>query len=111
MRTETALDAIEGLRSLWAETLGDPEICITILDGPVDDSHPRFEGAKLTRADSLVPDAVGGGPMSAHGTHVTSVIFGQPRGPVRGVAPACRGLIIPVFQDAPPRRITQLDLA
>jgi subtilisin family serine protease len=111
MRTEIALGAIEGLRSLRAETLGDPEICIAILDGPVDDSHACFEGAKLSRADSLVPDAAGGGAMSAHGTHVTSVIFGQPGGPVHGVAPACRGLIIPVFQDAPPRRVAQLDLA
>jgi cyanobactin maturation PatA/PatG family protease len=111
MRTETALGAIEGLRSLWAETLGDPEICIAILDGPVDDSHPCFEGAKLSHADSLVSGAIGGGAMSAHGTHVTSVIFGQPGGPVHGVAPACRALIIPVFQDAPPRRVAQLDLA
>jgi cyanobactin maturation PatA/PatG family protease len=111
MRTETALGAIEGLRSLWAETLGDPEICIAVLDGPVDESHRCFEGAKLSRADSLVPDAVGSGAMSAHGTHVTSVIFGQPGGPVHGVAPACRGLIIPVFQDAPRQRVPQLDLA
>ena len=34
---------------------------------------------------------------AAHGTHVASVIFGQPGGPVEGIAPRCRGIIIPVY--------------
>jgi cyanobactin maturation PatA/PatG family protease len=51
--------------------------------------------------------------MSAHGTHVASLIFGQPGGPVFGVAPRCRGLILPVFRDAQGSegRLSQLDLA
>ncbi len=35
-----------------------------------------------------------------HGTHVASVLFGDPAGPVAGIIPACRGLLIPVFADA-----------
>jgi hypothetical protein len=35
----------------------------------------------------------------AHATHVASVIFGQPSGPVRGIAPNCRGLSISVAFD------------
>jgi cyanobactin maturation PatA/PatG family protease len=49
--------------------------------------------------------------MSAHGTHITSLIFGQPGGPVRGIAPRCRGLILPVFRDYQEGRLSQLDLA
>ena len=49
--------------------------------------------------------------MSAHGTHITSLIFGQPGGPVSGIAPRCRGLIIPVFRDYQEGRLSQLDLA
>jgi cyanobactin maturation PatA/PatG family protease len=48
--------------------------------------------------------------MSTHGTHVTSIIFGQPGSSVSGIAPRCRGLIIPVFTDGG-RRLSQLDLS
>jgi len=112
--TEQAIDLghlLPGLSSLCGESLGDPEVCIAILDGPVDISHPCFQGADLTRLDTLVSDAAGDGPMSAHGTHITSLIFGQPGGPVRGIAPRCRGLILPVFRDYQEGRLSQLDLA
>jgi len=58
----------------------------------------------------MVQDPAGTGEMSAHGTHVASVIFGQPGGPVPGIAPQCRGLLLPVFRDPPARRLLQLDL-
>ena len=106
---ETTLAEIEGLTALWKQTLGDPEICIAVLDGPVDDTHPCFRGAKLTRLQTLVAGDAAGWVMQAHGTHVTSEIFGQPGGPIHGVAPHCRGLIVPVFRDG--HRLTQLDLA
>ncbi len=48
--------------------------------------------------------------MSTHGTHVTSVIFGQPGSEVLGIAPRCQGLIIPIFVDRG-RRLSQLDLS
>jgi cyanobactin maturation PatA/PatG family protease len=48
--------------------------------------------------------------MSLHGTHVTSVIFGQPGSPVMGIAPKCKGLIVPVFHDDH-LNLSQLDLA
>ena len=49
--------------------------------------------------------------MSAHGTHVASVIFGQPNGPIAGIAPRCRGLILPIFRDGQRGHVPQLDLA
>ena len=91
--------------------LGDPGICVAVLDGPVDLSHPCFAGADIRRLDTLVQDPAGQGPMSVHGTHVTSLIFGQPGSPVTGIAPQCRGLIAPVFRDFDERRLSQLDLA
>jgi cyanobactin maturation PatA/PatG family protease len=48
--------------------------------------------------------------MSGHGTHVASIIFGQPGSPVEGIAPQCKGIIVPVFSDDR-RRTSQLDLA
>ena len=96
---------------LGSPLLGHPEICIAVLDGPVDRSHPCFDGADLTVLPTLVADGARvDGAMSSHGTHVASIIFGQPGSPVTGVAPQCRGLIVPVFADDR-RSATQLDLA
>jgi cyanobactin maturation PatA/PatG family protease len=91
--------------------LGHPEICVAVLDGPVDLVHPCFQGANLTLLPTLVPEASSlDGAMSGHGTHVASVIFGQPESEVPGLAPHCRGLIVPVFADHR-RGASQLDLA
>jgi cyanobactin maturation PatA/PatG family protease len=48
--------------------------------------------------------------MTAHGTHITSIIFGQPDSDVEGLAPHCSGLVIPVFSEDR-RSASQLDLA
>ncbi|WP_369145664.1 S8 family serine peptidase [Streptomyces sp. R44] len=90
---------------------GDPRVCVALLDGPVDLSHPCFAGADLTRLVTLVPDPAGTGPMSLHGTHVASLLFGMPGSPVSGLAPRCRGLILPVFRDGGDGRVPQMDLA
>jgi hypothetical protein len=92
-------------------TIGDASVCIAVLDGPVDLSHPCFAGADLTTIDTLVQEEAGDGLMSLHGTHVASLIFGQPGSPVTGLAPRCRGLLLPVFPDGDERKVSQLDLA
>ena len=90
---------------------GSPDICIAILDGLVDMTHPCFEKANLTRLSTLVAGETSvTGTMSAHGTHVASVIFGQPGTEVEGIAPRCNGLIVPVFPDDR-LKTSQLDLA
>jgi hypothetical protein len=48
------------------EILGDPELCIAVLDGPVDMTHPCFAGAELTRLDTLVQEPAGQGPRVLH---------------------------------------------
>lgn len=103
--------SLSGLRALHAETLGDSRVTVAVLDGPVDVSHPCFEGADLTKLDTLVRDEPGPGPMSLHGTHVASLLFGQPGSPVTGIAPRCRGLIVPVFREGRGGHLSQLDLA
>ncbi len=105
---------LPGLRELWAETLGDPGICVAILDGPADLSHPCFAGADLMVLETLLSGEVDQGAASQHGTHVASLIFGQPGSAVQGIAPRCRGLIVPVFRngiDGGLAPCSQLDLA
>lgn len=102
------------IRELWAETLGNPAVCVAVLDGPVDLSHPSLKGANLTSCETLVPGTTDLGPACRHGTHVASVIFGRHDGPVLGVAPRCRGVLLPIFQSLGEQSFqpcSQLDLA
>ena len=100
---------IRGLEELWAETSGVPEVCIAVLDGPVDRDHPVFGNRSFDFPAGVTPPVANDGLMSMHGTHVSSIIFGQHDSEVHGVAPGCRALLVPVFADG--ARITQVDLA
>ncbi|WP_375766852.1 S8 family serine peptidase [Archangium gephyra] len=105
---------LPGLAELWAETLGDPRVTVAVLDGPVDLSHPCFEGADLTVLPTLVPAVAGDAAATEHGTFVASLLFGRHQSPVAGVAPECRGLIAPIFGDGgggAVKAATQTDLA
>jgi subtilisin family serine protease len=103
-----------GLNAVQFETCGDPRILIAVLDGPVDTSHPCFQGARLTPLTTLMPGNATDGAASGHGTHVASVIFGQPGTAISGIAPGCSGIIVPVFADGTDGAMilcSQLDLA
>lgn len=104
---------VEGLAELWERTLGDPAITIAVLDGPCDLNHPCFTGASIRQMDFIGAGSAEG-PAGHHGTHVASILFGQHDSPVKGIAPKCRGLVVPIFRDGPLgsiSRCTQPDLA
>jgi hypothetical protein len=90
---------LPGLQSLWAETTGRPEVLIAVLDGPADLSHPCFAGADITTISDDEFPASASGTAAQHGTHVASIIFGQHGSEVQGIAPKCRGLLIPIFDN------------
>jgi len=100
------------IQELWNLTQGDSQICVAVLDGLVDQSHDCFNAANLTRLPTLIQgEATANGSMSGHGTHVASIIFGQHNSSeLRGIAPQCRGLIVPIFGDNN-KKLSQLDLA
>lgn len=68
---------IPGLQHLWSETLGDPRICIALLDGVVDLAHKSLANADLVRIETLISGEANYGPASTHGTHIASIIFGK----------------------------------
>jgi cyanobactin maturation PatA/PatG family protease len=89
---------IDGLTTLWAETNGDPAICIAILDAPVDRANPCLESAKIEER------WLGHQPhCAAHGTEVASVVFAPHDTPILGIAPGCRGVSIPIYECDPER--------
>src|SRR5689334_2808868 len=90
---------LEGLSALQAETHGHPDIVVAVLDGRADLSHPCFQGARVSELPTLVsrkPEDTG----SRHGTHVASILFGQPGGPVPGLAPGATGILLPLFSES-----------
>jgi subtilisin family serine protease len=89
--------SIAGIDSVRRVSLGDPEICIAIIDSRVDLSHPVFAGAQLRELMPAWLTSRMGPAGASHGTHVASIIFGQPGGPLEGIAPRCRGVVIPVY--------------
>jgi len=105
---------ISGLQDLWHVTLGHEEILIAILDGECDRTHPNLSEANITPFNSLASTHSGQGSAIHHGTHIASIILGQHRGEIQGIAPQCRGLTIPIFSDHPDGSLTpcsQVDLA
>jgi cyanobactin maturation PatA/PatG family protease len=93
-----AISPVPGLARLWAETIGDPEIRIAILDAPVDRANPWLESAKIDQR-WLGHHA----HCSAHGIEVASVIFASHDTPVLGIAPGCRGVSVPIYECDPQR--------
>jgi hypothetical protein len=91
-----ALQEILCLEELWEYTKGDSRIAVAIVDGPVDRTHHSLRHASLTEIRSR---PVGRGAASQHGTQITSIILGQHDGLVMGIAPECRGLLVPIFTD------------
>lgn len=83
---------------LFAFGGGDPAITIAVLDGPVDRTHDCFRGARLSPLDTVAARGTDG-PATAQGTHIASLIFGQSCSSAEGLAPLCRGLIVPIFSD------------
>lgn len=107
----SAIFSIPTLPKLMAMSQGHENIRIAVLDGPVDQAHPCFQNADLRYTPSLVTEkARPDGNMSLHGTHVSSIIFGQPGSSVTGIAPKCQGIIVPIFSDQR-RTVSQLDLS
>jgi cyanobactin maturation PatA/PatG family protease len=109
--TVSVASLVPGLQALHSRTRGDPAIKLAVLDGPVDHSHPCFAGAKLEMLATMASTGAGAGRMSRHGTHVASLLFGQPGTPVEGVAPACTGVVVPIFRETEGDHLPQLDLA
>ena len=84
---------------LFAFGGGDPRVTVAVLDGPVDRTHECFRGARLVPVEGARRTRGHDSRAVARGSHAASVIFGQPCSSVEGIAPLCRGLIVPIVTD------------
>lgn len=96
----TAIEALPGVRELWRHTLGCPGVVLGVVEGPPDLTHPCFEGADLTVIEpSWLADTAVHPVAVEHGTFTTGMLFGQHHTSVPGLAPRCRGIIVPALRD------------
>ena len=106
-------ERLRGLHAaLAAAGTGSPSVTIAVADGLPDLCHPALRGASIDVMDVMVPpDSTA---PDTHGTGVCSLIFGRSES-VRGLAPDCSGLILPLFfrkaSDGRIGPVSQLDLA
>jgi hypothetical protein len=77
---------------------GCNDIVIAVLDTDVDINHPCFSRAKLEKV--FLPNLTLPSSLNRlnHGTYVASQLFGHIDCPAKGIAPDCKGLIIPIYE-------------
>lgn len=86
---------LPGIDKLWEHTKGDQDIHIAILDGPVNLHHETLKDANIISLDPAETKKI----RSAHGTFVSSLIFGQHSGAIKGVAPNCSGMTKSIYHE------------
>lgn len=82
---------------LWAKSTGTSNIKVAILDGKADLEHPSLRTANLTLS-YLYDETTFDHYLSHHGTAVTSLIFSQHHGRVKGICPNVSGVVIPLYK-------------
>jgi subtilisin family serine protease len=99
-KTLSPLDLIQ-LTALMAQTTGDPEVKIGLVDGPVALAHPDLAAGSLVEIG-----ARGGGAClqlnstaCLHGTFIAGVLSARRGSPAPAISPGCTLLIRPIFAE------------
>lgn len=93
---------IPGLDRAWRCTRGDPRVVVAILDGqiaPHDIDHnisTYFEALDPVQLSPKVPTS------QQHAIEIASIIFSGHSSSVKGIAPSCFGISIPIFFESYP---------
>lgn len=93
------IDRVPGLNELQVACSLANNVTVAVIDGPADLAHPALRDAGIIELGTGIAPSAYVDASRLHGTHVTSVLFGQPGSAVAGMVPRCRGLLIPVFSD------------
>jgi cyanobactin maturation PatA/PatG family protease len=106
-------DPLSDLRAaLGSAGSGLSSVKIGIVDGLPDLTHPALQHASIEVLAAMVPE--GSWTPDSHGTSVSSIILGDGSS-VRGIAPGCSGIVLPIFfgkqTELRPKPASQLDLA
>ena len=84
------------LQELVEATSGSSEIAIAIIDGPVDTSHPAFEGTNLQAAAQPGCQSVTS-LACYHGTFIAGILGAQRSSEAPAICPDCSFFLRPIF--------------
>ena len=89
------------LGPLMAASSGSSSVTIGLIDGPVDLSHPAFQGSRITGVKKSQIDACKSATDLAckHGTFIAGIISARRGVSAPGICPGCRLLLRPIFMD------------
>jgi subtilisin family serine protease len=89
------------LHSLMDLSEGNPEVVIGIIDGPVDFSHPAFEGSKIkTVNDTQLAVCKNANSIACmHGTFIMGMLGAQRGGSALSICPKCQIILRPIFPE------------
>jgi subtilisin family serine protease len=87
------------LLSLMDISRGHPDILIGVIDGPIDFSHPAFQGSqiKTVRDSQLVACKNATDRACIHGTFVTGMLCAKRGLSAPGICPDCGIIVNPIF--------------
>ncbi len=95
-----ALDLIK-LNPLLNITMGNPELTIGIIDGPVDFAHPAFQESQIRTANESqhIACKLADSIACTHGTFVTGILASSRGSSAAAICPACRFVLRPIFNE------------
>jgi subtilisin family serine protease len=89
------------LQSLMAISTGTPNVTIGLIDGPVDLSHPAFDGLKISAVkESQIAACQNASTIACrHGTFVAGILCAKRGLAAPAICPGCKLLLRPIFMD------------
>lgn len=98
MSSTRPLDLVQ-LPVLMERTLGNPEVVLGLIDGPVAANHPEFSEARLQDLSGRKPGESGtSGAISCnHGTFVAGILCARRNSVAPAICPSCTVLVWPIF--------------
>jgi subtilisin family serine protease len=88
------------LEMLMSASTGRPKITIGLIDGPVDFSHPAFQGSKIRTIKNSQLDACknAGNIACSHGTFIAGILCSKRGLAAPAICPDCEIILNPIFQ-------------
>ena len=87
------------LETLMSLSAGHPKITIGLIDGPVDFTHPAFEGSKIRTIKKSQLGACRDASNIAcfHGTFISGILCSERGLAAPGICPSCEIILNPIF--------------
>jgi hypothetical protein len=89
------------LHPLMTASSGNPKVVIGLIDGPIDFSHPDFQGSRIRTANEsqLAACKIAHSAACMHGTFVAGILSAKRGISAPAICPNCEVVLRPVFAE------------